>query len=236
MRRAFTLVEMLLVVALIALLISMLLPQLNRARESARRAQCANNLHQSHLGFVNYSFDNRTFYPDSKRDDGGQHTGYLSTPIYNALLKAVGDNNLIFLCPNQKPSFQGYLLAGSTPPNGLGYRPGYIYLGGFNFTGWLNLAPNPIWDSPRRSNNAKPNMKLATDYIYQPGPGVNNPTVGSHGSSGEVRSPAGAGVHPSQIGVEGGNTLLVDGAVRWNILKDIKAHAALPSGMASNFH
>jgi len=50
-RHAFTLVEMLVVVAIIAILASMLMPALSRAREAARGASCKNNLRQFGIGF-----------------------------------------------------------------------------------------------------------------------------------------------------------------------------------------
>jgi prepilin-type N-terminal cleavage/methylation domain-containing protein len=53
--RAFTLVEVLVVISIIAMMIALLLPALRSARESARRAQCATNLHSLGQAAVAYA-------------------------------------------------------------------------------------------------------------------------------------------------------------------------------------
>ena len=68
-RGGFTLIELLVVVAIIALLVSILLPSLQQARELARRAVCAANSHQIAMAQVMYAQDNNGWTTDLKRDD-----------------------------------------------------------------------------------------------------------------------------------------------------------------------
>ena len=56
-RKYFSLIELLIVIAIIAILAALLLPALNRARESAASTACQNNMKQLHLSFLRYADD-----------------------------------------------------------------------------------------------------------------------------------------------------------------------------------
>jgi prepilin-type N-terminal cleavage/methylation domain-containing protein/prepilin-type processing-associated H-X9-DG protein len=63
-KKGFTLVELLVVIGIIALLISILLPSLNKARRSAKGVQCLSNLRQLEAGYVMYADGNRGWLLD----------------------------------------------------------------------------------------------------------------------------------------------------------------------------
>jgi prepilin-type N-terminal cleavage/methylation domain-containing protein/prepilin-type processing-associated H-X9-DG protein len=76
-RNAFTLVELLVVVAIIAVLVAMLLPALNKARAQARAVVCASNLRQIANGYLLYANDNEGWFPVSVVDDN-----FYGTKVY----------------------------------------------------------------------------------------------------------------------------------------------------------
>lgn len=123
--RAFTLIELLIVVASIAILVAMLLPSLQKAKEKGKQAVCMNNLRQIYNGFVFYASDNDDKIPPvgtpynylyGTRGESWHHwigkSGYWgtgdNTPPYNYFIGYLQNFALdntrwkILFCPGEK--------------------------------------------------------------------------------------------------------------------------------------
>jgi prepilin-type N-terminal cleavage/methylation domain-containing protein len=135
--RAFTLVELLVVVGIIAVLISILLPALSRSREQAIRVQCASNLRQWGFGLQAYFNANKGFFPYNGRaippavPVGGVDMSWTSSVVqqffedYLTKNKAVAErqNDNVLYCPTQD-----WHRDKGNDPTGTGGLVGYFYL------------------------------------------------------------------------------------------------------------
>lgn len=87
-REKFTLIELFVVVAIIAILAAMLLPALNSAREKGQSIRCINNLKQLGTGFSMYQNDYDDYFPRSYNSGG-------SLTWYQRIYPEIGIENVI---------------------------------------------------------------------------------------------------------------------------------------------
>lgn len=110
-RNGFTLVELLVVIGIIAVLISVLLPSLNRARAAANAIQCSSNMRQIGAAFEMYANESKGWIPLATNNTDATYDSLLAkyagnkvsvTDLGLASVKSVVTGPNLFVCPSDE--------------------------------------------------------------------------------------------------------------------------------------
>jgi type II secretory pathway pseudopilin PulG len=222
----------LVVIAIIAILASLLLPALTLAKERSKRASCLNNQRQFLIAVHLYAGDNEEKLPPGGTDNRNQddtHTPILSNIMKTNILRYASELKSLD-CPNLAPWMEKRI--GWRVQDDYGIAIGYHYLGGHPGTPWAPAGGvTNQWISPQRTGD-DPTLPLLADlnvycYSFQKilaphtshGPVVRDETYfdSNDGAYKQV---------PQDIGAQGGNVGLLDGSSSWRDIKKMRPYRA----------
>ena len=236
-----TLVELMVVMAMTAVLSALLLPALSTAKEKSRRAICQNNLAQFFLVVREFADENEDFLPSCADNRGYYHSIVLSDAVFTNLVDMSGGNSNIYYCPN---------IVFSSGPNSVSQHGPYGYVIGYNYLADSISASSKGPDytvQPVKWPATSTNELLADANYWTPG-GTSSDyfpaqmKVAPHTPMGAAMARNStftvglAGNSSASIGAMGGNVGFVDGHVAWRSMTRMQTNtASAPSSLSDAY-
>lgn len=220
---AFTLIELLIVIGIIALLAAILFPVFSRARENARRTSCASNQKQLGLGLIQYSQDYDSHYPQGSyifytikgRGWAGQIYPYIkNAAVYGCPNDLTGRLNYkVSYALNAYIGNRNAALVAMTDPTKT------ILLSEVNY-GYSFMLNNGTSDWPTEQLSVVSSGSSTNGVVAD-----NNTTTLATGLTANDTVPVPSTFLKSQVGrhLDGANYLFADGHVKWLLASKVSS-------------
>ena len=205
--RGFTIVELLTVMAIIAVLAGLIFASFSRAREAMRRTTCMNNLRQIGQGCIRYSVDYGDFFPTVFRPPTD------ASPVPSSPLKSLSllyetyvPQRKLFVCPSTADLCLDLQAGTSFAPHGLAGRAQATDLKQTSYG----------YDDTKSSPLTNPEVAIAADAPAAPEENVGGVSTGGSAADQAVnKNSANHRRGPADRG--GQNILFFNGNVRWSV-------------------